>query len=179
MKVPILLSDGRIELTSGRIIAAQAVLGFEASPESFTTTRLDKFGKIRLTTCGAENGTVMWSVVRDENYDIKIENGGTVFQLPQGSLTFPNPVQNVVQVSEVVIVCLKTTPILGRMPTVAEVANPLMAFDALGNKVWQLEGYYDTVSIGYESTQILASQPDILQTIDALSGTIISSGPYR
>ncbi len=59
VKVPVLLSDGRVELTSGRIIAAKAVLGFEASPESFTTSRPEKFGKIRFTTCGAEDGTVM------------------------------------------------------------------------------------------------------------------------
>jgi hypothetical protein len=180
MRVPVLLSDGRVELTSGKIISiGLPVLGFEASPESFTTAEPEKFGKIRLTTCWAENGNVMWTVIRDENYHIAVENGGTVLQLPHGVLTFPNPIRNVVQVSGVVVVCLKLTTIIERVPTVAERANPLTAFDASGNKVWQLEGYYMTASIGYEATQVEAAQPFMIQSIDALSGTITSSDPDR
>src|SRR5471032_1892717 len=133
MTTPVLLDDGRIQLASGRIIAVQhPLLSVQLEPNSFTTIRREKFGKIRLTTSDAEVGNLMWSITRDENFVIKVENGGSAIRLPRGSLMFPEPIQNVVQISEVVVVCLKTKVILGRWPTVAETVNPLVAFDSLG-----------------------------------------------
>jgi hypothetical protein len=176
----ILLQDGRVRLTSGETMALpQSVLGFESSQDSFTSESPDAFGKIRVLTCNADRGFVMWSVTRDEHCDVWVEESGVSLHLPNRTLPFSRPILNVVQVDKAIVVCLKRRSISGGKPSREDKANPLVAFDSEGGTLWRLDGYYQSVSIGDSPDQLLAYQPFKLQAIDAISGAIIWERPDR
>jgi hypothetical protein len=179
MSQAILLQDGHVRLTSGKtMVLPQPILSFESCQDSFTSKSPDAFGKVQVVTCNAERGFVMWSVTRDEHYDVWVDESGMDLHLPNRTLSFPRAILSIVQIGNAIAVCLKRKSVLGGNPAHEE-ANPLVAFDSEGKTLWQLDGYYNTVSIGETADQLLAYQPFKQQAISAASGAIIWERPDR
>jgi len=176
MSIPVLLDDGHVRLTTGKVIAMPPeYFGFVASETSFTVTAPAAFGKIRVSTCRPDSGNVLWSVTRDQDCGISVEDRGVVLRLPGGVANFPLPVRNVIQAGRTVAVCLSTKPVRGRVPTEEDERNPIIAVNFFGHELWRLDGYFASVSIGDSPTQVIAADKFTAKGHAANTGSVLFS----